>query len=324
MSSYDDLKLYLEAAQLELQCASAVLIETSAAEACAALHLARGWHGIACFVAVKAGRDLPSFESFIGALDLDNERFPKELPRQDWMKDMESFLQAGVEFPWKWRSARKMTGSLWWAHCNFLERVLEAHVARLRREYGITFWSSKRVRWICYVLTALLMISLLGWGIHRLIQGPPAWYGVYFDNPDLGGSPKAAMHYRSLNLDWGLSAPVSIFASDLFSALFTACLKVEQPRKVVFTLGSDDGARLKLDGKTIIDRWGPNAFSTDRAEIEISAGVHLLQVEYNELKGFAKLLLMSEPPEMLTGKHLFPPQFDAAGHLFCAKNRNNG
>ena len=65
-----------------------------------------------------------------------------------------------------------------------------------------------------------------------------------------------------------------------FAATFESYVVLDQPSKVRFHLGSDDGSRLLVDGKLVVDVDGIHPHQTKSAEIELAAGPHKLLVEY--------------------------------------------
>lgn len=58
---------------------------------------------------------------------------------------------------------------------------------------------------------------------------------------------------------------------------------------------SDDGVRVVLDGRTVLEDWTWHAPKEDGVEVELPAGPHTLVVEHFELDGWAVLSLRVEP-----------------------------
>lgn len=319
MALYDDLAKYISASRRELQSAVAILIENPEAQAGVALLLARSWHALACLQAAKNGEEAPALNDVAARIDPDKIRFNKKLSRDAWSADLKSFQQACACAEWEWKPSRRLAPLELWSHCSLLESTLERAAAQLRREHGITLWSSRAVRYSCYGFAFLVLVAAIWMTVNRLVQGPPPWHAKYFNNPILQGQPAAETEHRRLDFDWGVSSPLKHLPADNFSANFSSCLRVENDQKAVFELGSDDGSRLKLDGEIVLDHWGPHVFSVRSAEVPLSAGVHLLSVEYSELGGFASLQFKAQSPEMLGRKYLSPPKHDKAGHPYCEK-----
>jgi hypothetical protein len=117
------------------------------------------------------------------------------------------------------------------------------------------------------------------------------WRGEYFNNPDLTGDPALTRDDQQIDFDWGTDQrPGTNIPHDYFSARWT--------RKVDFTAGAyrfavtaDDGVRLFIDNDTVIDEWQVNPGVTFTADRYLSAGPHLVRLEYYNAGGQAKIKL---------------------------------
>ncbi|MCQ2149122.1 MAG: alkaline phosphatase family protein [Bacteroidales bacterium] len=69
---------------------------------------------------------------------------------------------------------------------------------------------------------------------------------------------------------------------DDFAVIFTSNLKIAKSGKYRFLLGSDDGSRLIIDGKTVIDNDGSHTYGEKFGVIELEEGLHKIKVEYFE------------------------------------------
>ncbi len=134
--------------------------------------------------------------------------------------------------------------------------------------------------------------------------GVPAdrWRGEYFNNRTLSGSPAMVRDDGNglLNFDWGSGSPNPScnLPSDNFSVRWTRTFYVAAGT-YTFTATADDGVRVKLDGRTIIDEWrdqAPRTFTS--GPIVLSAGNHTVVMEYYENGGgaVAKLAWQSSGP----------------------------
>jgi hypothetical protein len=64
--------------------------------------------------------------------------------------------------------------------------------------------------------------------------------------------------------------------------------RVELPRGAVdLTVLSDDGVRVWVDDRLVVDRWNVHETAVDRARL--AAGRHRLKIEYFEATGWAEL-----------------------------------
>ncbi len=48
----------------------------------------------------------------------------------------------------------------------------------------------------------------------------------------------------------------------------------------IFDRSSDDGSRLSIDGRTVVDNDGSHGLTTEKGEIALAAGWHALEVLY--------------------------------------------
>lgn len=109
--------------------------------------------------------------------------------------------------------------------------------------------------------------------------------GEYFDNKTLTGAPKLVRDDPRVDFVWGEGSPDPAVPADNFSVRWTKSQPFAEGR-YVFNVGSDDGVRLYIDGKRVIDKWidqgGGYAYTAD-----LAAGVHELRLEYYENMGSA-------------------------------------
>ncbi len=72
---------------------------------------------------------------------------------------------------------------------------------------------------------------------------------------------------------------------DYFGLRFTGFLQVPRDGRYTFFLGSDDGSRLQIDGKTVVEVNGIHAYVERNKSVELSAGPHPLLVDFFEANG---------------------------------------
>lgn len=73
--------------------------------------------------------------------------------------------------------------------------------------------------------------------------------------------------------------------SDNFGLVFTGYWTVTKKGKYNFKLASDDGSRLIIDGKRIINNDGVHGVVSKSGSIELDPGVHLVRIEFFEKAG---------------------------------------
>ncbi len=123
------------------------------------------------------------------------------------------------------------------------------------------------------------------------------FFGQYYNNKDLSGTPDLERIDKEINFNWGNSNPASEIEKNKFSVRW---VKNENfaSGKYMFTTQSDDGIRVWVDNNLIINNWDDHSVKTDTAEIDLDSGVHEIKVEYYENKGKAVAKLSYEPLEI--------------------------
>ncbi len=120
----------------------------------------------------------------------------------------------------------------------------------------------------------------------------------YFANRDLSGEPVLTRVDAAVDFDWGTGSPAPVVPSDDFSVRWTGKLIPRKSGPHVLAIVSDDGSRLCIDGKQVIDNWGEHATQTASATLTLEAGREYdLLLEYFEAKGSAVIRLGWTPPQ---------------------------
>jgi beta-glucosidase len=123
--------------------------------------------------------------------------------------------------------------------------------------------------------------------------GEPGLWGEYFDNIDLSGSPALTRRDRTVDFGWTLFGPDPALHYDWYSVRWTGKLKA--PTSGRFNLGvqGDDGYRLYIDGKLIIDRWSKETFALTMVPFTFAKGrTYDVRIEFYENVGNARFRLV--------------------------------
>jgi hypothetical protein len=122
----------------------------------------------------------------------------------------------------------------------------------------------------------------------------PYWSVAFWNNMTLTGSPVLHETHTQLDFDWGSSSPHPSVSADRFSARWARYLEMSAGT-YRFSATSDDGIRVYVDGRMILDAWYDHAVQTFTADVSLAAGHHLVVVEYYEHLGHAVAKLSWAP-----------------------------
>lgn len=121
----------------------------------------------------------------------------------------------------------------------------------------------------------------------------------------LGGTPTLERCETAINYDWGSGSPAPGVPADQFSTRWTGTFSFAGGA-YQFTARADDGIRVWVDGVSLIGAWVDQAPTTYQANKSLSAGDHVVKVEYYESGGGAVaqvswLITDTTPPDAPTG-----------------------
>ena len=121
---------------------------------------------------------------------------------------------------------------------------------------------------------------------------PGLWQGEYYANAGLSGTPVVRRANGDpsgrpdLEFDWGYDSPADVIPADGFSARWTRLVHLNKGR-YRFTAVCDDGVRVYVDQRLLIDEWRDQPTQTLARDIQLETGEHLIVVEYYESTGVA-------------------------------------
>lgn len=118
--------------------------------------------------------------------------------------------------------------------------------------------------------------------------------GNYFSNSDLKGNPAFEKQDEQLNFKWTLYSPnPEKLQPDHYSVRWTGKLEAPDSGKYQLGLRGNDGFKLFLNGKLLIDRWEKLSYSTQTVDIDFSKGQKYdITVEFHENRGEANIELI--------------------------------
>ncbi len=125
---------------------------------------------------------------------------------------------------------------------------------------------------------------------------PEGFFGEYYREVTLEKPPTASsldrnvpIAYRfepAIDFDWGQSGHLSRIGSDRFSARWTGEVELPVGRWSI-EVTADDGVRLFLDGRLLIDQWRDQSPTIHRKILDLVGRKHNLRLEYYEKTGRA-------------------------------------
>lgn len=124
----------------------------------------------------------------------------------------------------------------------------------------------------------------------RAPGGEPGLRGEYFANRNFSGSPALTRIDAKLDFAWGNGSPAAGVPQDDFSVRWTGKLVPKTSGQYILQVTGDDGYRLSLDGKVVVEDWsdhGPRARATVMA-LEAGRSYELV-LEFYEHGGGADL-----------------------------------
>ncbi|MBT9595726.1 MAG: DUF1929 domain-containing protein [Vitreoscilla sp.] len=110
--------------------------------------------------------------------------------------------------------------------------------------------------------------------------------GSYFNNAKLQGLP-VWQRMDVVDFDWGTGSPGAGLNADKFSVRWSGTLEAPSTGKYVFQTLSDEGVRVWVNGKRVIDHWTAHVSAVDTSKaIALTAGQrYAVRVEFFDVSG---------------------------------------
>ena len=270
-----------ESSQLELRALDVLLASTEGGPpTCSAL--VRAWYALLTFDAALREAPAPSYDDFLSTLAGGLE-CPLPVPLRPSNAVDSRAVVAAISNPppprAQWPDIRAIR-----LHREAIARCSDALGAEMRLRYPR--------RTPPTVLVALCAAAALLAGLAVFAWRPAVWRVEYFRTRNLA-DPVASDLTVDIGGHWGAGSPHAGVPSDEFSSRWETCLVLARPADVLLSLGSDDGSRLMIDERPIIEQWKGQSYTEQTAVAHLSAGAHYVRVEHFEISGDADLVLLA-------------------------------
>ena len=127
-------------------------------------------------------------------------------------------------------------------------------------------------------------------------HGQPGLKAEYFNNRNLEGTPFFTRTDPVVNSNWMKVEKVPGLGSTNFSIRWTGTIKPVVSGSQVFAVTGDDGYRLWIDDKSVIDNWRPHGSETRKATVNLKAGrTYQIKLEYFQAGGEAEVDFQWQP-----------------------------
>lgn len=139
--------------------------------------------------------------------------------------------------------------------------------------------------------------------VSNVVQAPgPDTHGLvaeYFNNQDFTASAFSRIE-SYVDYNWGTGSPDPAISPGSYSVRWTGKVKPKYTETYSFTTVSDDGARLWVDGKQLVNNWVSHPATWDTGTISLVAGQQYdIKLEYYQSGGGSQISLQWNSPSQL-------------------------
>ena len=128
--------------------------------------------------------------------------------------------------------------------------------------------------------------------LRTAVDDEPGLTGEYFANNTLSGEPVLVRTDERIDMRWTLSSPARGIPFDWYSVRWTGRLIAPEGVRRIGVEGND-GYRLWLDGRLLIDNWRKQSYGTRLADVVLEPGrAYDLRLEFFESTGNARVRLV--------------------------------
>ena len=129
-------------------------------------------------------------------------------------------------------------------------------------------------------------VAKVSWQLDQPSCSTGQFSAQYYANMTLSSTPVLQRCEAAINHNWGSGSPATSVPADRFSTRWTGTHSFAAGT-YEFTATADDGIRVWVDGVPLIDSWRDQGPTTYQAARILTAGEHIVKVEYYENGGGA-------------------------------------
>ncbi|MBN2163169.1 MAG: DUF5110 domain-containing protein [Pontiellaceae bacterium] len=124
-------------------------------------------------------------------------------------------------------------------------------------------------------------------------SGTPGLDAAYFADKELSGDPATVRIDEAIDFNWHTASPAAGLPADNYSVRWSGTITPRAGHDVDLGISSDDGCRLWIDGKPVIDQWVNRGETANWVDGTLKDGQkHTIRLEYFENVGDATCRLL--------------------------------
>ena len=124
-------------------------------------------------------------------------------------------------------------------------------------------------------------------------KGEKGLNGTYYNNVNLTGEPLVTRNDEQVDFSWTLYGPSKELDNHFYSAKWEGNLLAPTTERIEIGLEGNDGYRLYVNDKILIDRWEKISYHEDLIPIDLVKGKRYpIRIEFKEPKGNGKIRLI--------------------------------
>ncbi len=196
-----------------------------------------------------------------------------------------------------WEDEKAVSGPLDAEEIGLIYSRLEIYIALLLpeiRRFQFQSAGSMFKKWFAAgwkPVLGIFTVIAIAFSIKTFIDKGRGLTGSYFRNADLT-ELHAQRRDPNIDFNWQFGSPLWGFKVDHFSARWEGYLKAPKDGEYELITKADDGVRLWIDEKLVIDDWKSHPETTTSARINLTEGKHALRLEYFDDFASAKISLL--------------------------------